>query len=241
VPLPQVERSTLVDQIIASMEALIRTGEWAVGAKVPPEPELVRSFGVSRNTVREAVRALAHAGLLDPRPGDGTYVRTSTSPDASLQRVVRRASAREVLEVRRMIEREAARTAAERRSEADVHAIEEALEARSRAYLEGALAGFADADLAFHQAVVSATHNRVLVEVYASLTAAIRNSVVEVVGDTHASPAEARVTTGPEHPDHTPAHVALADAIRRRDPLGAENAAAGHLAESIDLLDNREL
>lgn len=72
------------------LEELIGSGEWPVGFRVPPEPELVRALGVSRNTVREAVRALVHVGMLDPRPGDGTYVRADTGPDAALERAARR-------------------------------------------------------------------------------------------------------------------------------------------------------
>src|SRR6201997_2118682 len=122
-PLTEIPKSTLVGTVITRLEELITSGEWPVGFRVPPEPELVRALGVSRNTVREAVRALVHAGLLDPRPGDGTYVRADTGLDAALERAARRWGAIDALEVRSMLERDAARLAAQRRDDAEMAAI----------------------------------------------------------------------------------------------------------------------
>lgn len=221
-PLEHLPRSTLVDTVIVRFEELIGSGEWAVGARVPPEPELVRALGVSRNTVREAVRALVHAGQLDPRPGDGTYVRAGTGLDAALERQARRWGAMEALEVRSMLERDAARLAADRRHQGDLEAIDAALARRSQAEDAGGTDEFVDADLAFHRAVVAATHNQVLVSLYGQLTASLRQSVVEVL----------------RLPDQqqTNSHRALARAIRRGDAAAAERAATTHLAESLSAL-----
>ena len=56
------------------MERAIASGVWTVGEKIPPEPELMAHFGVSRNTLREAIQALIHGGVLQARQGDGTYI-----------------------------------------------------------------------------------------------------------------------------------------------------------------------
>src|ERR1700754_2247420 len=104
---------------MAQLESLIAAGEWPVGTKIPPEPELVAAFGVGRNTVREAVRALEHAGLLEPRRGDGTYVRATSDLGAALLRRARRTNVLHVLAVRAGLERDAAATAAVHRTEAD--------------------------------------------------------------------------------------------------------------------------
>src|SRR5689334_24969009 len=71
---PVPRGTTLADRVIGSLRAQIASGAWPVGARIPTEPELVEQLGVARNTVREAVRALAHNGLLDIRQGSGTYV-----------------------------------------------------------------------------------------------------------------------------------------------------------------------
>src|SRR5262249_50494448 len=85
-PVQQTARSTLSRQVIDEFERLISSGEWPLGEKIPAEPELMAALGVSRNTVREAVRALVHTGLLDARPGDGTYVTATDGLEAALDR-----------------------------------------------------------------------------------------------------------------------------------------------------------
>jgi len=76
--LTAANRRSLVDNTIDSIRAAILAGTWPIGARVPTETELASLLAVSRNTVREAVSALAHSGLLEVRQGDGTYVRSQT-------------------------------------------------------------------------------------------------------------------------------------------------------------------
>ncbi|QKW40000.1 FadR family transcriptional regulator [Actinomadura sp. NAK00032] len=170
-------RSSLVDQVIAQLRDEIVGGNWPVGAKIPPEPVLAESLGVGRNTVREAVRALTHAGLLESRQGDGTYVRATSELSGAVRRRLERAELIEILEVRRGLEVEAARLAATRRTEADIAAIAVALARRDAALAAGAHETFVEADLAFHMAVVEATHNRVLTDLYRDFSAALRASI----------------------------------------------------------------
>ncbi|MFF4235585.1 FadR/GntR family transcriptional regulator [Actinomadura geliboluensis] len=170
-------RSSLVDQVIAQLRDEIVGGNWPVGAKIPPEPVLAESLGVGRNTVREAVRALTHAGLLESRQGDGTYVRATSELSGAVRRRLERAELIEILEVRRGLEVEAARLAATRRTEADIAAIAVALGRRDAALAVGAHETFVEADLAFHMAVVEATHNRVLTDLYRDFSAALRASI----------------------------------------------------------------
>jgi DNA-binding FadR family transcriptional regulator len=219
VPLAGVSKSTLVEGVISRLEELITSGEWPVGFRVPPEPELVRALGVSRNTVREAVRALVHAGLLDPRPGDGTYVRADTGLDAALERAARQWGAIDALEVRSMLERDAARLAAQRRDDAGMAAIEAALALMRVAETDDDPA-FVEADAAFHEAVVAATHNQVLIELYAHLAAPLRDSVAEALrGDSKAR--------------YYASHQTLARAIRKGDAAAAERAATSLLAAAL--------
>jgi DNA-binding FadR family transcriptional regulator len=222
-----IAKSTLAEGVIVQLEELIAAGEWPVGSRIPPEPELVRSLGVSRNTVREAVRALVHAGLLDPRPGDGTYVRADTGLGAALERLRRRWDALEVLEVRQLLERGAARLAAERREPADVRAIDAALAGRNAAVPGSNLGDAVAADVAFHQAVVAATHNRVLIDLYGHLAEPLRRSVVEAMGD--------RADLG-----LAGQHAALARAVRRGEAAAADRAATRLLGEALARLQARD-
>jgi len=81
-----VRSSTLAAQVARQLEDLITSGEWPVGTRIPPESELVARLGLSRNTVREALRSLVHLGMLEARVGDGTYVRAFSELQAPMER-----------------------------------------------------------------------------------------------------------------------------------------------------------
>ncbi|MCF8572118.1 GntR family transcriptional regulator [Gordonia sp. HY002] len=63
----------------------LTSGEWSVGSKLPGEVTLSHQMNVSRTVVREAIRGLAHLGMLEPVHGSGIYVRTTQSPAAMLE------------------------------------------------------------------------------------------------------------------------------------------------------------
>ncbi|MEV5570606.1 FadR/GntR family transcriptional regulator [Spirillospora sp. NPDC052269] len=194
-------RSSLVEQVIDQLKGEIVAGTWPVGVRIPPEPVLSESLGVGRNTVREAVRALTHAGILESLQGDGTYVRATSEMSGAMRRRLERAELVETLEIRRGLEVEAARLAAARRTPADLAAIELALARRDAAWANGDTSEFVEADLVFHTAVVEATHNGMLIELYRDFSAALRASigaagaVVEHVDIPH-SPIAAAVAAG---------------------------------------------
>jgi len=76
---PLIKRS-LVDQALDQLRQRITQGVWAIGERLPTEPELSAELGISRNTVREAMRVLAFSGLIEIRQGDGSYLRSMTDP-----------------------------------------------------------------------------------------------------------------------------------------------------------------
>ena len=180
-PSPPLQRQQLVEQVIQRLREAIVLGQLLPAAKLPAEPALMRQFGVGRSTVREAIRALAHAGLVEVRQGDGTYVRTDRSVAAPLVDQLRRARVVEVHEVRRALELEIARLAALRRGEQDLVRLRAALAARRAALERGAAEAMLDADLAFHLAMAQASGNAVLAELYASFATALRASLAELV------------------------------------------------------------
>ena len=172
------QRASLVDQVIDQLKEQITSGSWPMNAKIPTETVLAEQLGVGRNTVREAVRALTHAGLLECRQGDGTYVRATSELSGAMARRLRAAEQLEILEVRRALEVEAARLAATRRTdERHRAASRRPWPNASRAWEHGDPDGFVEADLAFHMAVVEATHNRVLIDLYEDFSAALRASI----------------------------------------------------------------
>lgn len=181
-PLTSTRRSALADQVIAQLRAQITAGEWPVGSRIPTEPELVEQLGVARNTVREAVRALAHNGLLDIRQGSGTYVVATSELAGVMQRRFAEADPRHVGELRSVLEASAARLAARRRTEREMAVLDTALERREQAWRSGNAEAFVQADATLHQAVVAASHNDVLVQLYADLGEVLRDFVRDNMG-----------------------------------------------------------
>ena len=171
------QRASLVDQVIDQLKEQITSGLWQMNGKIPTETVLAEQLGVGRNTVREAVRALTHAGLLECRQGDGTYVRATSELSGAMLRRLRQAEQLEILEVRRALEVESARLAATRRTDEDILRIEAALAKRDRAWELDDPDAFVEADLAFHKSVAHATHNLVLIDLYEDFSAALRASI----------------------------------------------------------------
>ncbi|MGW2054811.1 FadR/GntR family transcriptional regulator [Streptomyces sp. NPDC001840] len=208
-------RSALSDQVITELRSQITSGEWPVGSRIPTEPELVEQLGVARNTVREAVRALAHNGLLDIRQGSGTYVIATSELAGVMHRRFAGADRRDIAEVRSTLESSAARMAAERRTERDLRQLETLLARREEAWAAGDLERFVAADSTLHMAVVSASHNDVLTALYADLNHLLRDWLRDDVGQ------ELR-------PENHMDHARLVAAIRAGDADTAGTEAASY-------------
>ncbi|TFV54419.1 FadR family transcriptional regulator [Mycobacterium sp. PS03-16] len=219
-PLATTRRAGLVDQVIEQLRASVSSGEWPVGSRIPTEPALVSALGVGRNTVREAIRALSHSGILEVRQGDGTYVRATSEVSGALRRLCG-TELREVLQVRRCLEVEGARLAAAARTEDDLAAMRELLARRDALHSAGDQAEFVRADTALHSAVMHASHNGVLGELYRGLTEVITASVA---------------TTSQTHDPRRIRHEGLVDAIAAGDVERAGREAGGYLDELIDEL-----
>jgi DNA-binding FadR family transcriptional regulator len=175
-PLTTTPRTKLVDQVIDQIRQLVGSGEWPVGQRIPNESELVKSLGVGRNTAREAIRALAHTGVLEVRQGDGTYVRATSEVSGALRRLCG-SELRDIIQVRRALEVEGARLAASNRTAEDISHMELLLNRRDESLRADDTAEFAMLDTEFHLAVVSSSHNDMLTALYRGLVEAITASV----------------------------------------------------------------
>jgi GntR family transcriptional regulator, transcriptional repressor for pyruvate dehydrogenase complex len=228
VPLTSLRRSPLVDLAVSQLREQVLSGQWPVGSRLPAETELAERLEVGRSTIREAIRALVHAGLLETRQGSGTYVR-SVTPGADWEPRLRRAAVLEVYEVREALEVQAARLAASRRTEADIVAMRASLAERERARDQEA--SFVEADLAFHRSVVAAAHNPLLAEMFDSFAAVLREALIAVRSDQRVRDAGAAA-----------AHARLAAAIEAGDAAAAAQATHDHIdptAANLRLLIGR--
>lgn len=150
-------------QVADAICGMLRSGDYRAGDRMPSEPELGATLGVSRSTVREAVRELTSLGVLEIQHGRGTFVR-SLRPDLLLRgdSLLDQPNDRireELLEVRGIVEPEAAALAAVRASDEDIARLRYNVDRLAEAIGQGVAA---PEDLGFHLDLVRATHNSAL-------------------------------------------------------------------------------
>jgi DNA-binding FadR family transcriptional regulator len=157
-------------------------GRYAIGASLPPEPTLCEEFGISRTVVREAVKSLVAKGLLVTGPKLGTRVLPEDSWNWFDADVVAwkshvgltREFLRDLQELRRIVEPAGVRLAAERATTADIAECEAAFAGMKLAIEEGG--DYVSSDLRFHQGLLRACHNRMVVQMSRALGALLRTS-----------------------------------------------------------------
>ncbi|WP_072687880.1 FadR/GntR family transcriptional regulator [Rhodococcus marinonascens] len=214
-----VRRASLISQVTDQLRDDIHNGNWAVGEKIPTETALCELTGAGRNTVREAVQALVHAGMLERRQGSGTYVIATSDVGGTLGKYFSGAHERDVTELRQALDVTAAALAARRRTPDDVNRLEELSDERYSRWTESDTRAAIAADIALHRAVVEASHNNVYLEFYDSLLPSIEQTVNLHV---HA--------TGQGFHDE---HSRLIAAVVEGDELGATEAARDLFTELL--------
>lgn len=164
-----LRRVGLIDQAAARFRDEVVSGRWPVGERIPTEAALVAEFGIGRNTVREALQSLVHAGLLRREQGRGTFVISRSELTGTLERQLAGGSRRHYLELRLALDSTAASLAAASRTDADVVLLRELRDHREAAWSADDPDARASADLDLHRAIVEATHNPLYVTLYSSM------------------------------------------------------------------------
>jgi GntR family transcriptional regulator, transcriptional repressor for pyruvate dehydrogenase complex len=163
---------SVTDEAISRVKAMISSGELAPGDRLPPEKELAERLGLSRSSMREAVKALEVTRVLDVRRGDGTYV-TSLEPARILDAVSFAvdvqddASLLQILSVRRVLEAYATGIAAQRATEDDVQALRDEVE---RGADVTDIRSLVDHDLRLHALIAGIAGNAYLSSLLASIS-----------------------------------------------------------------------
>ncbi len=189
-----------------------------MGASVPPEPQLCEQFGVSRTVVREAIKSLVAKGLLITGPKLGTRVLPDEhwnwfDPDVitwQAQAGLTPEFLRDLQELRHVVEPAAVRLAAQKATDADIAEMEQAYAGMKQAIEQGG--DYVVHDLRFHQGLLQASHNRMLIQMGKALSALLRTSF-EI---------STRVQDGPR--SSLPLHRAVLDAVIKHAPDKAERA-----------------
>jgi len=224
-----LRRDLLSGQIVERLQKLIASESLCPGDRLPSERQLAEQLGVSRSVIREAMGVLKARGILEARPGNGTYIRKPTVGDGlaflgsllSLQQLSDRYE--DLKEVRRTMVVEIAGLAAERAEPEDIADIEVAL-AKIERHAQDVNQLTRD-ELAFHSALGAATHN----EVYEVLVLLITNLLFEF----HLTACRCNPRDVLESALHH--HPLILECIKAKDPVGARRIMKRHL-RSAELL-----
>jgi DNA-binding FadR family transcriptional regulator len=182
---PSLDRAALGARLTDLFRSQVTEGKWPLGSKIPTEPELVEWSGAGRNSVREAIGSLVQAGILSREQGRGTFVVSTSDLRSSVSRRVAGTSRRDSLELRLALDAASARIAAARRTETDAVRLVTLLGERRDAWTGGDVHERVRADSALHRAVVAATHNALLEDVYEGLIGVFEEvQLHDVAGET---------------------------------------------------------
>jgi len=169
-----IKTKRLYEEIVEQIKQLITDGRLKPGDRLLAERELADQFQVSRASVREAIRTLEMLGVIDIRPGEGTFVRGTETDDIirplAMFLAVERSSLLDMFEMRRIFETATAGLAAERATEEELDHIEAMLEKmRERLNVLDPEKG-EEYDAAFHYAVAESTHNSLLTKLFKTVS-----------------------------------------------------------------------
>jgi GntR family transcriptional regulator, transcriptional repressor for pyruvate dehydrogenase complex len=224
-----VRKTRVFEDVARQIQRLIVNGELEPGQLLPPERQLAEQFGVSRNSVRDAIRALELTGLVVARHGEGNVVAdvsadTLVAPTATLL-LRKRTLVAELLDVRKMLEPALAARAAVHASDEEIVHLEEILRRQREKTARGQ--STVEEDTEFHYSIALAAGNSVvrkLLDVLMDLLRETRARSLQVEGRLERSLA---------------GHLRVLDAIRQRDPEGAERAVRQHLDEIESIVMKR--
>jgi GntR family transcriptional repressor for pyruvate dehydrogenase complex len=169
-------RTTLYKEIIGQILDMIKQGEWKQGGRIPGEIELAKKFEVSRNCVREALKALGHAAVVESKPGLGTFLANDALRSINTMEMGQffrdDTSLTDILEARLIIEPQLVKIAAERATEADIAGLEAAVKRAMQAVKTNTYT--VQIGLEFHMMIARIAQNRVLVRLFHSIADELR-------------------------------------------------------------------
>jgi GntR family transcriptional regulator, transcriptional repressor for pyruvate dehydrogenase complex len=220
-----IKKTRIAEEVADRIRVLILDGTFPPGRPLPSERVLTERFGVSRGSIRDALRMLELIGLLETRHGQGTFPHELTvdrlvAPLASVM-AYRHDLQDELLDVRRMFEPAVARVAAARVTDEDFGDLQRILDAQRQKLKTGRSAIVEDT--AFHAALARSTRNRVVVSIMSTLNDLLVESRTQAL----------RQKGRPEK--SIEGHEAVVAALRRRDAEAAERAMYKHIDQISDL------
>lgn len=180
--LTPISRTTLGEQVAGQLAAMISTGKWKPGEKLPSELELRKTLHIGRSTLREALRSLSYVGLVTIKPGDGTYVEHRSTQ--SIEGILTQGKLRtqedvdDLFETRIILETELVALCARRASTSDLQKIE-AIAVEMEATMDQPQGKFASLDIQFHLAIADGSKSRILSRLFHSIHGLIEETLAK--------------------------------------------------------------
>jgi len=215
----RVQNTTLPEVIAEQVAVMISEGHLKPGDRLPTEPELMKQFGVGRSTLREALKSLAIAGLIESRQGAGTYISTTYTDYLSNRLnwtvMLSERELHHVIEVRYALEGQTAALAAGRATKEQIDNLNQILSKLDENLKSPDLA--AEYDLAFHLNIAEASNNPLLLNLISSVRDLVRSYIIFSYSDL-------------DRPDESEGqHRRILEAIRTKQPEEARQAMFDHL------------
>jgi GntR family transcriptional repressor for pyruvate dehydrogenase complex len=217
-----VKRVNVSDAVVEQLLELIGSGELRPGSRLPPERELMTMFGVGRSSIREALRGLVLAGIVEAAPMRGTIVRSPIGKrlDSEIARAVMFWTIKDIYELRAVVEGYAAGIAAQRATPAQIRAIEHAHLELVRKVRIGSL--YFKENIKFHLEIAAASGNSALLYCLRSIIGSFRETREQM--DVLQSVPEVDISD----------HQAILDAIRERNPERSRRMMEAHMRSSAE-------
>jgi GntR family transcriptional repressor for pyruvate dehydrogenase complex len=219
-------RETVCEAVIEQIKSGVRSNRYTPGSRLPSERALAEQLGISRPTIREALRTLTVLGVVEARQGSGTQLSPSSAnvlkSSFEFLMLLDQPTVYALYEARELIEVHLAGRAAEYRTANDLAVLEAILEEMRREISDPA--AMTDPNVRFHQAIAAAAQNVVMERVMDCLHDGIRTCI------------EATRPATPDTAGSYERHVTIYDAIRRQNPADARRAMTIHMATAVEAL-----
>lgn len=221
-----IKAKKIYEEIVDQIKDMIVRGELNPGDKLIPERDMAERLQVGRSAVREAYRALEAIGIIEIRPGEGTFVReigTKSMTDImSMAVLTGKDTLFELLELRKIIETEASYLAALRRTKDNLKEMKYWLDKMNEDINKGDLGDLSD--LKFHYAITHAAHNSLLLRLMNSISETMKKEMKNVREGLYLTPGTPRRLYEQ--------HVLIYQAISDGDEKAARNAMMSHLTSA---------
>lgn len=221
---PQIKRVAISDEVISRFRDLIASRALKPGCRLPSERDLTEALGVSRPTLRQAMKGLQLLGIIRSRQGDGSYLANSTSDflRAPLEFAIafKGMAKHDLFEARQAIEVKLAALAARRRTQEDLNQMRRALAGMNAA--KGSPDQYCEHGLRFHNCIAQASKNAVMI------------SIIEMLSDMLVQSRRESVRLLTDYEGSYRGHEQIFLQIEKGDAKGAADAITEHFRSMED-------